>query len=179
MEDIDNPMPHLYLDMDGVQADFFGRWAEFEKVEHYKHITNPEEAIMRLARSGPENVYHFFRDLKPLSGGQQIITWLRKNKIPFTVLSAPLRMEGQASIKGKKEWLDNYNPGTSGNAIFTSAKYKYATTSRVANVLVDDFGKYLNAWSDKGGIAVKHEDQNTQHTIEQLEKIYGPYLQNK
>jgi 5'(3')-deoxyribonucleotidase len=169
-------MPHLYLDMDGVQADFFGRWAEIEKVIHYKHITNPEEAIVRLAKTGPDNVYHFFRDLEPLNGGQQIIAWLNKNKIPFTVLSAPLRMEGQASIKGKKEWLDNHNPGTSGNAIFTSAKYKYATSNGQANVLVDDFGKYLDAWSKAGGIAVKHEDDNTDHTIQMLEKIYRPYL---
>jgi nucleoside-diphosphate-sugar epimerase len=78
-------MPHLYLDMDGVQADFFGRWAEIEKVKHYKDITDSEEAIVRLAKSGPENVYHFFRDLDPLPGGQVIIRWLQQNKIPFTV----------------------------------------------------------------------------------------------
>jgi 5'(3')-deoxyribonucleotidase len=172
-------MPHLYLDMDGVQADFFGRWAQIEKVQHYKHITNPEEAILRLAKSGPENVYHFFRDLDPLPGGQVIIRWLHQNKIPFTVLSAPLRMEGQASIKGKREWLDNYNPGTSGNAIFTSAKYKYATSNGKPNVLVDDFGKYLNSWNDAGGIAVKHSDDSTNHTIQQLEKIYHKYLGKK
>jgi hypothetical protein len=42
------------------------------------------------------------------------------------------------------------------------------------NVLVDDFGKYLDAWSNAGGIAVKHEDTNTAHTIHELEKIYAP-----
>jgi 5'(3')-deoxyribonucleotidase len=172
-------MPHLYLDMDGVQADFFGRWAEIEKVGHYKHITNPEEAILRLAKSGSENVYHFFRDLNPLPGGQIIIRWLHQNKIPFTVLSAPLRMEGQASIKGKREWLDKYNLGSSGNAIFTSAKYKYATSNGKPNVLVDDFGKYLKSWNDAGGIAVKHSDESTGHTIQQLEKIYHKYLGKK
>ena len=164
--------PHLYLDMDGVQADFFGRWAELEKVMTYKDITNPDEAIMRLAKSGSENVYKFFKDLEPLSGGLKIIAWLRKHDIPFTVLSAPLRMEGPASIKGKREWLDMYNPGSSNDAIFTSAKYKYATKGGKPNVLVDDFGKYLDAWSNAGGIAIKHEDGNTDHTIKELEKIY-------
>lgn len=164
--------PHLYLDMDGVQADFFGRWAELEKVMHYKHITDPEEAIMRLANSGPESVYKFFKDLEPLQGGLKIIAWLRKNNIPFTVLSAPLRMQGPASIKGKKEWLDMYNPGSSNDAIFTSAKYKYATSDGKPNVLVDDFGKYLDAWRNAGGIAIKHEDNNVDHTIKELEKIY-------
>ncbi len=80
------------------------------------------------------------------------------------------------SIEAKKDWLDEYNPGTSNNAIFTAAKYKYAKKDGEQNVLVDDFGKYLNAWSNAGGIAVKHEDGNTNHTISELEKIYTPYL---
>jgi 5'(3')-deoxyribonucleotidase len=176
LEELTSNMPHLYLDMDGVQADFFGRWAQIEKVIDYTHIADPEEAIVRLAKTGPENVYQFFRDLDPLPGGQEIIRWLHQNKIPFTVLSAPLRIEGQASIKGKREWLDNYNPGTSNDAIFTSAKYKYATTNDKPNVLVDDFGKYLSAWANAGGIAVKHSDASTEHTIKQLNKIYEPYL---
>jgi hypothetical protein len=167
-------VPHLYLDMDGVQADFFGAWAEYENVHHYKHIIDPEEAILRLANSGSESVERFFATLKPLSGGQRIIAWLHEHNIPFTVLSAPLRKEGAASIKGKKTWLDRYNPGTSGSAIFTSAKYKYALNKdQQPNVLVDDFGKYLNAWSSAGGTAVKHEDANTDATIQELEKIYG------
>jgi hypothetical protein len=167
------PMPHLYLDMDGVQADFFGAWAELERVESYKHISNPEEAIMRLANAGSESVERFFATLKPLSGGQRIIAWLHQHDIPFTVLSAPLRKEGAASIRGKKTWLDRYNTGSSSTAIFTSAKYKYATRNGQPNVLVDDFGKYLDAWSSAGGIAVKHEDANTDATIDALTKIYN------
>ena len=167
------PVPHLYLDMDGVQADFFGAWAELERVESYKHISDPEEAIMRLANAGSRAVEHFFATLKPLTGGQRIIAWLHQHDIPFTVLSAPLRKEGAASIKGKKTWLDRYNVGTSSTAIFTSAKYKYATRDGQPNVLVDDFGKYLDAWRGAGGTAVKHEDANTDATIHELEKIYG------
>jgi hypothetical protein len=180
MEDINKMMPHLYLDMDGVQADFFGAWAKRHGLKHYKEIPHPEDAINELAHSGPEEVYNFFHDLDPLNGGQTIIQWLHKNKIPFTVLSAPLRGPyAKNSIDAKRDWLDKFNPGTSGDAIFTSAKYKYAKNGDEPNVLVDDFGKYLNAWSDAGGIAVKHEDSNTNHTIKELEKIYAPYLNNK
>ena len=82
-------MPHLYLDMDGVQADFFGSWADMHNVPHYKAIPHPEQAIEELATSSPEQVYKFFRDLKPLTGGMRIIMWLKDNKIPYTVLSAP------------------------------------------------------------------------------------------
>jgi hypothetical protein len=174
---IETKMPHLYLDMDGVQADFFGAWAKRHGLKHYKEIAHPEDAINELAQSGPEQVYQFFRDLEPLRGGQEIIQWLHKNKIPFTVLSAPLRGPyANNSIEAKKDWLDQHNPGTSNNAIFTSKKFKYAKNGNDVNVLVDDFGRYLDGWNNAGGIAVKHEDSNTQHTINELEKIYSPYL---
>ena len=174
MEDTNKVMPHLYLDMDGVQADFFGAWAKQQGVKHYKEIPNPEQAINELASSSPEQVYNFFNDLEPLNGGMRIVQWLHQHKIPFTVLSAPLRGPyAKSSIEAKKDWLDRHNPGTSGNAIFTGNKHKYATKDSKPNVLVDDYGKYLNAWSDAGGIAIKHEDSNTEHTINELEKIYN------
>jgi hypothetical protein len=177
MEDTSTRMPHLYLDMDGVQADFFGAWANRHGLKNYKEIPHPENAINELAHSGPEEVYNFFHDLKPLQGGMKIIQWIVQHKIPFTVLSAPLRGPyASFSIQAKKDWLDKYNPGTSDDAIFTSAKYKYAKKNNEQNVLVDDFGKYLDGWSNAGGIAVKHEDSNTDHTIKELEKIYSPYL---
>lgn len=176
MEDTQNSMPHLYLDMDGVQADLFHRVAELEKVEHWDDILDQDEAITRLSLQGPKIVYDLFRNLNPLPGGQVIIKWLHDNNIPFTVLSAPLRNEQQASIEGKKDWLDQYNPGTSQDAIFTKRKFKYATINGKPNVLVDDYNYYLNSWIEAGGIAVKHSDASTEHTIKQLTKIYEPYL---
>lgn len=175
-------MPHLYLDMDGVQADFFGAWSKRSGVDHWKAINNKEAEIEELANSSAKQVYDFFYDLEPLSGGMEVIKWLRANNIPYTVLSAPLRGPyKEASVKAKKDWLDKYHPGSSVNAIFTDQKYKHAMDGGRANVLVDDFGKYLSAWDDAGGIAVKHEDQyedpeTGSHTIEKLEKIFAPYL---
>lgn len=175
-------MPHLYLDMDGVQADFFGAWSKRSGVDHWKAISNKEAEIEELANSSAKQVYDFFYDLEPLSGGMEVISWLRQNNIPYTVLSAPLRGPyKQASVQAKKDWLDKYNPGSSGNAIFTDQKFKHAMDGGRPNVLVDDFGKYLSAWNGAGGIAVKHEDQyedseTGKHTIEKLEKIYRPYL---
>jgi hypothetical protein len=182
MEDTDQKMPHLYLDMDGVQADFFGAWAKRNNVDHWKSIQNKEDEINKLANSSDQEVYDFFNDLAPLKGGQKIIAWLHANKIPFTVLSAPLRGPyADASKKAKRDWLDQFNPGTSGNAIFTSAKFKYALKDGIPQVLVDDFGPYLQKWSDAGGIAVKHEDEyedpnSADRTIATLERIYSKFL---
>ena len=177
MEDTNKKMPHLYLDMDGVQADFFGAWAAKNNVGNYKEIPDTETSINELATSSPLEVYKFFRELKPLEGGGKIVQWLNQHNIPYTVLSAPLRGPyAVASIEAKKDWLDEHNPNATQNAIFTQHKHKYALNNGEPNVLVDDYGKYLNHWSNAGGIAVKHEDGNTQHTINELEKIYAPYL---
>ena len=62
----EKPMPHLYLDMDGVQADFFGAWAKMHNVEHWKALADKENEINILAHSSPENVYNFFAKLEPL-----------------------------------------------------------------------------------------------------------------
>lgn len=177
-----NKMPHLYLDMDGVQADFFGAWADKHNVSHWKEIADKENEIEELANSTPENVYSFFRDLRPLKGGMEIVKWIQDNNIPYTVLSAPLRGPyADVSKQAKRDWLDDYHPGSSANAIFTSQKHKYAVSDGVANVLVDDFGPYCQKFSDAGGIVVKHEDESevstaASDTIAQLEKIYAPYI---
>lgn len=181
-EEVENKMPHLFLDMDGVQADFFGAWSKRSGVDHWKAISNKEAEINELAHSNAKAVYEFFYNLQPLSGGMKVISWLRKNQIPYTVLSAPLRGPFKdASVKAKIDWLNKYHAGSAGNAIFTDQKFKHAMDGGRPNVLVDDFGKYLKAWADAGGIAIKHEDQyedpdTGNHTIEKLEKIYRPYL---
>jgi len=175
-------MPHLYLDMDGVQADFFGAWSDKLGLTHWREISDKEKEINTLANSSDKEVYDFFRNLKPLKSGIELVNWLRKNNIFFTVLSAPLRGPFKESSKqAKRDWLDEHNPGTSSSAIFTSNKQEYAITNGIKNVLVDDFGPYIENWINAGGIAVKHaeefEDPDTgKHTIERLEQIYRPYF---
>ena len=165
--------PHLYLDMDGVQADFFKAWSKHEGVVDYKDIPQPEESISRMASKGPEFVYRFFRDLDTLRGGLRVINWLQEHDIDYTILSAPLRYEHQASIMGKKEWLDKHHAGASESAIFASDKSKYATDSKGRpNVLIDDFGKNTVPWDRAGGIAIKHDPFDEGPTIKALEDIY-------
>jgi hypothetical protein len=74
IDELENKMPHLYLDMDGVQADFFGAWAAKHNVSHWKAIVNKENEIDELAHSTPEQVYSFFRNLHALPGGMAIVS---------------------------------------------------------------------------------------------------------
>ena len=176
LQEVTQHRPHLYLDMDGVQADFFTAWAKLSGKQRYKEIgdrAQREASIADLNARGAEFIEQFFATLPVLSGAQTLIKFLRDNDIKYTILSAPLRGNEEASIRGKLAWLDRYHPGTSGTAVFTDEKQRYATTNGNPNVLVDDFKKYVNAWSADGGIAVLYRWNNVAGAIDQLRKIYG------
>jgi ribosomal protein S18 acetylase RimI-like enzyme len=179
-EDVDG-MPHLYLDMDGVQADFFTQWAKWhsektgQKVSSYRDIGDAEAqlaSIIDMTNQGPEFVEKFFATLSPLNGFSPILNWIKKNNIPYSILSAPLRGNHKASIAGKKAWLSKHNPNAK-EEIFTGTKEKYAMAGGQPNVLIDDHGKYITRWQSNGGIGIKHTDKNPQATISALEKIYS------
>ena len=183
MEDAAENLPHLYLDMDGVQADFFTAWAQWHNrrfgqshVERYKDIGSKEQreqSIGELAAEGSEFVQKFFSTLPTLPGGMRLVRWLRQNRIPFTVLSAPLRGMNAPSIAGKKVWLDRYNPGTSASAIFTGAKERYAVKGGRPNILIDDHKKWVQNWKDAGGIGMVYREADVDAIISQLARIYG------
>jgi hypothetical protein len=162
--------------MDGVQADFFSAWARLFGKERYKDIGDKparEASIQDLSNRGPEFVERFFATLPVLPSFAALLRWLRDHDIEFTVLSAPLRGNEEASIRGKLAWLDRHNPGTGDRAIFTGDKQRYAVQQGQPNVLVDDFKKYVAAWRDAGGIGILHRDNNLKATLDQLAKVYG------
>lgn len=180
-------MPTLYLDMDGVQADFFTQWARWHgsktgtPITKYKEIGDKqqrEESIKMMQQEGPEFVYKFFATLPVLDGFNELISWISSNDIPCVILSAPLRsspddrekLVTQASIRGKKDWLAKHNPNLP--AIFDGQKEKYAMKGGHPNVLVDDFKKYIDAWTAKGGIGILHRWMDPSSTIARLEEIY-------
>ena len=177
----DKGKPHLYLDMDGVQADFFSQWAKWhsettgKRVSNYKDIGDGEAqlaSIVNMANQGPDFVRDFFANLPPLNGFSKVLNWIKQNNIPYSILSAPLRGNNKASIEGKKQWLSKHNPG-SDQEIFTGNKENYASSSGQANVLIDDHGKYINRWVSNGGIGIKHSNANPQATIDALKQIYN------
>lgn len=173
--------PRLFIDMDGVLADFFHAWAtKHENVRDYNELKSTmdpvemEHSIEELSKS--HKVEDFFAELAPLVGGVKILEWVRKNGIPYTILSCPLRRPGEkASIAGKKRWLQTHAPDAF-NPVFRCDKERMAMAGGRPAVLIDDFGKNINKWTTAGGIGIKHDDADWKSTISALENIYSTYL---
>lgn len=171
-----NSKPHVYLDLDGVQADFDG--SIYKKIGMIRDEAKYKIEIERLANSSAKEVRDFFADLKQLSGGEKITDWLNKHKVPYTILSAPLRGPyADASIMGKISWLKSHTPYAVSSAIFKHDKHEHAVEHGIANVLIDDYGVKIKAWNQAGGIGIKHEDEYetpdaAERTIKRLEEIF-------
>ena len=168
--------PMVFVDLDGVLADFFGElWDIYQQTkkedawENIKRELTPAQQD-KLVNS-IKNASDFFANLELLPGGKKILDYLQKNSIPFTILSAPLKGEKKEdSIEGKRIWLKNHGLGSIPQ-IFTHEKYHYAVTNGVKNILIDDWKKNISDWKKAGGIGIKHDDSAYLATIAQLHDI--------
>jgi 5'-nucleotidase len=155
VEDEETVKPRVYLDMDGVLADFFGEWSRISGVDHYKDIDDVE-AKLQLVRDHPT----FWIDLPMLPHAKALIKTVVEQYGEYRICSKPL--EGDARSKsGKLQWIKTHlSDMPPAEIILTAEKADYATNDGIPNVLVDDFGKNINAWRAAGGIGIKYEDDS-------------------
>lgn len=143
----------IYLDMDGVIADFVKRYKEMYQME-------PREAEKH------KKFDHFFNNfiatgqfskLDLMPGAMDGITFLRKLNVPTQILSSTANEARYDDISNQKLiWLQTY--GITFNAIFVPGKrfkYKYATPS---SIIIDDTLSVIEDWRKAGGIGIWHKD---------------------
>lgn len=165
-EDEDTVKPRVYLDMDGVLADFFGEWSRISGVDHYKDIDDIE-AKLQLVREHPT----FWTDLPVLPGAKELIATVIKNYGEYRICTKPL--EGDPRCKpGKIQWIkDHLSDMPPKEIIVVSDKSKFALTDGNPNILVDDYGKNIEAWRNAGGIAIKYSESSHKPALELLKKL--------
>lgn len=157
-------VPEIYVDMDGVLADFFGEWAKLDKKDHYRDIDNAEEKL-QLVRDHPT----FWLDLPMLSNAANLLGFIKKNFGHYKICSSPLAGDPNSEPhkrKWVKEHLASFPPD---DIIITHNKAAYATQGDgTPNILIDDFGKNISSWEAAGGIGIKHKDHKLDRTISAL-----------
>jgi len=154
----------IWLDMDGVIADFTSRYKEL-------YDMHPKEA------EGQKKFYPLFRNfietqqfstLDLMPNAMKGIEYLRKLNIPTQILSSTVNEELYDNIaKQKMVWLQTH--GITFNPIFVpgkAQKYKYATPERI---IIDDTESVIDDWRKAGGIAIWHH--TWEETLTQL-KMY-------
>jgi 5'(3')-deoxyribonucleotidase len=164
-------MMKIYLDMDGVLADFFSGLEERFNVKHWKQIPKTEESIMGLKGTD------FFNQLKPYPTTMELVNFVQTlvGDDKWGICSSPLRGDRDNSAYWKRVWLTRHfiMPDVS-NLIFTGRKEQFATDKfdGTPNVLVDDKPDNVSRWIAKGGIGIRYQaNQDSLVTLKQ--KLIG------
>ena len=147
----------IYLDMDGVIADFFTGLAKTNGKTHWKEIEDIELSIEEIANTD------LFNTLAIYPTSQKLVDFVKKvaneTSIDWGICSSPLRGDWKNSAFWKTEWLKKHDflPKNE-NLKFSSNKPVYATNKDgIPNVLIDDKPENVEKWIEKGGIGIRYQ----------------------
>ncbi len=163
--------PDVYVDMDGVLVDFFNEWARLVGVKSYRDIPKKDigKALKKIV-STP----NFWEDLPTLAGYKDLLQTIKAVKGKYKILSSPLANDPNVD-PGKREWVRKHlNFFKPEQVIIDHNKSKYAKKQDGSpNLLIDDFGKNVDAWQSAGGIAIKHHTTTTANTVQAIKKVFS------
>ena len=153
----------IYLDMDGVIADFFGHFAKTYKVDHWKSVHDKEKAILNLKHT---NWFFLLPTFSDETGcvSTRIVEFTKQKAVEYNtgwgICSSPLRDDHNNSAFWKRLWLTDkkFMPNVE-DCIFTSNKHRYATSKLDGkpNILVDDKPENIRRWEKAGGIGIRFQ----------------------
>ena len=159
----------IYVDMDGVLADFFGEWAKLMKVDHFSKID--KEHKIGDALQAIRDTDNFWLNLPLLPQAKQLLLVIKQIKGEYNICSSPLA-DDPNSEPHKREWIKkNLAFFPPKEVIITSNKPEYATQQDgTPNILIDDFGKNVNEWEAAGGTAFKYKDHKFERTANAIKQ---------
>lgn len=156
----------IYVDMDGVLADFFGVWTKMVGVKNWKEVKDVDSALDMI-----RNQKDFWINLPLTSNATKLLNSIKKVKGNYTILSSPLPDDPNSEPQ-KREWvkkmLSSFAPK---RVIITHNKSAYAKQpDGTPNILIDDYGDNIQKWESAGGIGIQHSDKNADATVSKLEE---------
>ncbi|MCI4436114.1 MAG: hypothetical protein JHC33_04805 [Ignisphaera sp.] len=137
----------IYIDMDGVLADF-DKWKEEHAKTHPKILTDKSEFWREAAK-----VDHLYLHLDPMPEASMLLEYLHSLDIPLAILTAlPKRTSIPDAEKDKRVW----NRKFAGNLEFNVGPYSTQKQrfSGEGLVLIDDKMQNITEWKQRGGIGI-------------------------
>ena len=157
----------IYVDMDGVVADFDKRFTDLSGMSPSDYESkNGKNAFWDFI-----DVKHklaFWVGIQPMSDAQSLMDYVSKHN--YEMLTAPsIRKE---SLMGKGLWIRNWtNKGlfpSKPKVNYKPAKNKHHFAAP-NHILIDDKPSTIDSWNAAGGIGILHTSAG--NTINQLKKI--------
>jgi hypothetical protein len=174
-EDMTDGKPIVYLDMDGVLADFFGGVEFLYGVEHWKELTNDKTKDLKKQVIDRITGTDFFAVLPKFPTADALIDMVKKfTGGKFSINTSPLRGDHENSAKYKKVWISN-NIEQPDEIIVTGRKESYAKDKGTGtpNILIDDRPVNIQKWQAAGGYGILY--QANRDSLEKVKKGLEDY----
>ena len=158
-EDMADTKPIVYLDMDGVLADFFGGVEFLYGVEHWKELTNDKTKDLKKQVIDRITGTDFFAVLPKFKTADALIDMVKKfTGGKFSINTSPLRGDHENSAKYKRVWISN-NIEQPDEIIVTGRKESYAKNKGTGtpNILIDDRPVNIERWQAAGGYGILYQ----------------------
>ena len=156
----------IYVDMDGVLADFFGDWAKLMGVDSFRDIKDVNAALQKI-----KDTDDFWLNLPVTDNAKSLLELIKKVKGEYSICSSPLPGD-KNSEPHKREWIEkNLAFFPPKEIIITHDKAKFATQADgTPNILIDDYGVNIAKWEAAGGIGFKHKDHKFERTAKAIKQ---------
>lgn len=149
----------LYLDMDGVLADFHKAYVKYD----------PDKSDRKKFRSSVMD-YKIFEDLEFMPDAMQLLNHVRQVKTMMNVHVEILTsmgthdpIQGKEAARQKQVWLNKH--GITYKANFVRSKQEKANYATPTSILIDDSIGCITPFNDKGGHGILHRTAAETNTI--------------
>jgi hypothetical protein len=146
----------IYLDMDGVIADFNKRYKARYKIEPREAETHKEfDKFFTQFIADKE-----FATLDLMPDAMDLINYLRSLEVPTEILSSTASDKRDPDIRPQKlDWLKTHK--IEFHPILVPGKRHKKDYSNANSILIDDTSVNIDQWRREGGIGILHTDAQT------------------
>lgn len=137
----------LYIDLDGVMADFD---TAFPVIFGLDHRTLDDDTLWQHVNGHPS----FFRDLPPMQGALEFFRSIEH--LQPVILTACPKSNYTVAARQKRAWVREHLSATCLVLPVLGGVNKPLFMHQAGDVLIDDWGKNCLAWTAAGGVAIQH-----------------------
>jgi 5'(3')-deoxyribonucleotidase len=148
----------LYLDMDGVLADFEGTTQALLGSEY-----NWKEEVDKPHWGMVQEIQNLYAILKPLPDAHELWDWVHTRFDDVRILTAiPKRAHFPEAVNDKRNWIHkHFGPA---KVCFGPYAYDKQFHCTDGDILIDDAEINIKQWNSRGGYGILHT--STKNTIE-------------
>lgn len=157
-------MTRIYLDLDGVLADFD---AHFPATFGRDHRGLANDDLWATINAHPS----YFRDMPPCPGALEFWSYVRDYH-PIILTACPKTNYVNAAVQ-KREWVREHLGADVTVLPVMGGRHKGLFMHAPGDILIDDFASNIKAWQDLGGCGILHVAHDFRATRFDLEMELG------